>query len=129
MMYGERASWWPLLSPPAGYEEEAAPTTEHGGDDGGARGLRFLEWTWHSDPADTTCLVDYAFMMRAADGTVRIEHDRHVEGLFSRAEWLRLFSHVGFQARVVPFEHSELEPGSHEVFVATRPADGHRPAA
>jgi hypothetical protein len=55
------------------------------------------------------------------DGAVRVEHDRHVEGLFSRALWLRLLSEAGFQAHVVPFEHSELEPGSHEVFVAKRP--------
>jgi hypothetical protein len=48
-------------------------------------------------------------------------HGRHVEGLFPRAEWLRLLSEAGFVPRVVPFEHSELEPGSHEVFVAARP--------
>jgi hypothetical protein len=35
---------------------------------------------------------------------------------------LRFFSDAGFEARIVPFEHSELEPGSHEVFVATKPA-------
>ena len=29
-------------------------------------------------------------------------------------------------ARSVPFEHSELEPGSHEVFVARRSEAGHR---
>ena len=44
------------------------------------------------------------------------------KGLFSRADWLRLLAEAGFHARVVPFEHSELEPGSHEVFVAKRPA-------
>ena len=49
-----------------------------------------------------------------------MEHDRHVEGLFSRAVWLRLLSEVGFEPRVVPFDHSELEPGSYEVFVATK---------
>jgi hypothetical protein len=28
---------------------------------------------------------------------------------------------VGFEAKAVPCDHSELEPGSYEVFVARRP--------
>jgi hypothetical protein len=34
---------------------------------------------------------------------------------------------VGFEARSVPFDHSELEPGSHEVFVAKRPRTRREP--
>ncbi len=101
--------------------ENFSPSSDHGGSDNGDRGLRFLEWTWDPDPGDTTYRVEYAFMLRSADGTVRVEHDSHVEGLFSRADWLRFFSDAGFEARAVPFEHSELEAGSHEVFVAIRP--------
>jgi hypothetical protein len=98
-------------------------TTDCGGSDGGGRGLRFLEWTWDPDPADSTYLVDYAYLLREADGTIAVEHDRHVEGLFGRADWLRLLAAAGFAApRAIPFDHSELEPGSYEVFVATRPA-------
>jgi SAM-dependent methyltransferase len=102
--------------------ENFRPSTDHGGSDGASRGLRWLEWVWDPDPTDTTYVVDYAYLLRAADGTVRVEHDRHVEGLFTRAQWLRLLADAGFQARSVPFEHSDLEPGSHEVFVAKRPA-------
>jgi SAM-dependent methyltransferase len=101
--------------------ENFKSTTDHGGADGGSRGLRYLEWVSDPDPSDNTYVVDYAYLLREADGTVRAEHDRHVEGLFTRADWLRLLSQTGFQAHSVPFEHSELEPGSHEVFVATRP--------
>jgi hypothetical protein len=50
-----------------------------------------------------------------------VEHDRLVEGLFPRATWLRLLEEIGFTARAVPVEHSELEPGSYELLVATRP--------
>jgi len=53
--------------------------------------------------------------------TVSVEHDRHVLGLFARADWLRLLTEVGFQPQVVPFEHSELEPATHELFVARKP--------
>ena len=73
------------------------------------------------DPLDTTYTVDYAYLLRDADGSVRVEHDRHVEGLFPRATWLELLSEAGFEARAVPVEHSELEAGSYELFVATRP--------
>jgi SAM-dependent methyltransferase len=95
-------------------------STDHGGSDRGHRGLRYLEWTWDPDPTDTTYVVDYAFMLRTEDGIVTAEHDRHVEGLFARDEWLRELAEVGFDARVVRFDHSELEPGSYEVFVARR---------
>ncbi len=51
-----------------------------------------------------------------------IEHDRHIEGLFARAEWLQILADAGFQPHVVPFEHSELEPGSSEVFLGVKPS-------
>jgi SAM-dependent methyltransferase len=95
--------------------------TDHGGHDGDQRAVRFLEWTWDPDPLDTTYTVDYAYLLRDADGSVRVEHDRHVEGLFPRATWLELLADAGFEARAVPVEHSELEPGGYELFVATRP--------
>ena len=96
--------------------------SDHGGSDDGVRGLRYLEWTWDPDPSDTTYVVDYAFVLRDDSGAVTVEHDRHVEGVFPRADWLRQLSEAGFEdVRVVPLEHSEVEPGSHEVFVARRP--------
>ena len=102
--------------------ENFRSSTDCGGHDSPTHGMRYLEWTWDPDPSDTTYLADYAYLMRTPDGTVRVEHDRHVEGLFGRADWLRFLSEAGFEARAVPFEHSELEPGSHEVFVARRRA-------
>lgn len=95
--------------------------TSHGGHDGSGRALRYLEWTWDPDPADTTYLTDYAYALRESDGSVRVEHDRHVGGLFSRSDWLRWLAEAGFEARVVPFAHSELEPGRLEVFVGVKP--------
>ncbi len=111
------------LFAPDHVRENFRAETDHGGSDEGTRGLRYLEWTWDPDPSDTTYLVDYAYLLRGDDGVVTVEHDRHVEGLFARAEWLRLMSDVGFErVRVVPLEHSEVEAGSHEVFLARRPA-------
>ncbi|MBA2669328.1 MAG: class I SAM-dependent methyltransferase [Gemmatimonadetes bacterium] len=96
-------------------------STDSGGHDGEGRSVRFLEWTWDPDPGDTTYTVDYAYVLREGDGTVRLLHDRHIEGLFSRDTWLRLLSEVGFRPDVVPFHHSELESGSYEVFIARKP--------
>ena len=101
--------------------ENFKPSTDHGGSDDDRQALRYLEWVWDPEPSDTTYVADYVYALRAADGRVRVEHDRHIEGLFSRADWLRLLSDVGFHDAVtVPLEHSEVEPGAHEVFVVNR---------
>jgi SAM-dependent methyltransferase len=102
--------------------ENFKASAEHGGEDDGPRGMRWLSWQWQPNPNDTTYLVDYAYLLRDSDGSMRVEHDRHVEGLFPRDTWLRLFEDVGFSHEVIPFEHSDLEPGTHEVFVCVRPA-------
>jgi SAM-dependent methyltransferase len=109
------------LFAPDHVRENFRPSTDHGGHDGENGSLRYLEWTWDPDPSDTSYVVDYAYLMRGRDGTVRVEHDRHLEGLFARAEWLSLLSDAGFEPRVLPFDHSELEPGELEVFVAKKP--------
>lgn len=96
-------------------------STGHGGHDGEHRGLRYLEWTWDPDPADNTYLVDFAYILRAEDGSVRVEHDRHLEGLFARAEWLQMLTGVGFQPQILPVELSDIDPGSLELFLAIKP--------
>jgi hypothetical protein len=108
------------LFAPDHVRETFRPSTDHGGEDNGGRGLRYLEWTWDPDPADTTYTVDYAYLLRERDGTVRVEHDRHIEGLFGRGDWLRLLAEAGFTPTVLPFDHSELEPGTYEIFVARK---------
>lgn len=108
------------LFAPDHVQENFHPSTDHGGNDGERESLRYLEWTWDPDPTDTTYTVDYVYLLRGSDGMLRVEHDRHTEGLFSRADWLRLLSEVGFQPSAVPFNHSELEPGTYEIFVARK---------
>lgn len=110
------------LFAPDNVTENFQASTDHGGNDGADVSVRYLEWTWDPDPDDNTYLVDYAVMLRARDGTVEVVHDRHIEGLFPRADWLRFLTEAGFEASVVPFEHSELEAGTYEVFVGRKPA-------
>jgi hypothetical protein len=109
------------LFAPDHVRETFRPSTDHGGHDGPDRSLRFLAWTWDPDPADKTYVVDYAYLLRDRDGSVRVERDRHVEGLFPRATWLALLTEAGFRPTVVPFDHSELEPGEYELFACSRP--------
>jgi trans-aconitate methyltransferase len=108
------------LLAPDHVRENFQPDTEHGGNDDGGRGLRFLEWTTDPDPSDTSYVVDFAYLLRDETGTVRVEHDRHRCGLFSRGEWMSWLTEAGFAPRCIPFEHSELEPGSTELFAAAK---------
>jgi hypothetical protein len=78
--------------------ETLLTATDHGGHDGAEGSLRYLEWTWDPDPSDETYVVDYAYLFRDANGEVRVEHDRHVCGVFPRATWLRVMEEAGFRA-------------------------------
>jgi SAM-dependent methyltransferase len=100
--------------------ETFRPGTDHGGHDGDLRSLRYLEWMWDPDPSDTTYTVDYAYLLREPDGSARVVHDRHIEGLFPRDTWLETMRMVCFEASAQPFTHSEVdfEP---EVFIGVRP--------
>jgi trans-aconitate methyltransferase len=77
-----------------------APMTDHGGHDEGARGLRYLEWTWDPDPSDTTYTIDFAYLLRDEAG-LRVVHDQHVCGLFTREEWRRTLAESGFRTSEV----------------------------
>ena len=118
-----------LFAPDYVRENFRAGTTTGGCDErslsgvagGRPRGLRYLEWVWDPDPRDTEYFVDFAFLLRERDGSIRAVQDRHVEGLFARDRWLDLLASVGFEARSVPLVLSDVEPGRHEMFVARRP--------
>ena len=47
--------------------------------------MRYLMWCTDPDPADSTYVSDFAYLLRESDGTVRVEHDRHVNGIFSKS--------------------------------------------
>lgn len=94
-------------------KETFVPGTDCDGHDAAAgRGFRYLEWHWDPDPSDDTYLVDYAFLMRDTSGAVRVVHDRHVEGLFARAQWLRWFDESGLAAT------STIDNWGRDVFIA-----------
>ena len=98
--------------------ESFQESTEHGGHDGPERALRYLQWCWDPDPTDTTYTVDYAYLLRDGAGT-RVVHDRHVEGLFSRNDWLSTLRAVGFIPEARQFAHSGVQRPI-DVFVCRR---------
>jgi SAM-dependent methyltransferase len=95
--------------------ETFALSTEHGGLDGVGRGLRYLEWLRDADPDDTQCEVDMVYMLREDGQPLRVEHERHVYGVFPRQTWLLLLKEVGFEPRIIPDDHGR------ELFLAHRP--------
>jgi SAM-dependent methyltransferase len=106
---------------PDAVTETFEPTSGHGGGDDGVtgRGARYLEWTWDPDPADSWVDTVYVFVLRDADGSIEVVHERHRTGLFARPAWLRILSDVGFEATVVTEETSE-DRTPRDVFVGLR---------
>lgn len=87
--------------------------------DASGRGLRYLEWV--RKPTRETFNVDMTYVLCDTDGSIRIEHERWVEGLFSRKTWLELMREAGFEAEVVA-ARADKEVG--EVFVGRRMGEG-----
>jgi SAM-dependent methyltransferase len=96
--------------------------TDQGGNDSERGSVRFLQWVVDPDPSDTTYVVDFAILIRDRRGRTRLEHDRHVLGLFARARWLRLLRDAGFRASAV--KDGRLR----EAFLGRRPSSASRVA-
>lgn len=98
--------------------------TDHGGHDaadGSGRGLRYVEWVYDPDPGDSEAIMDMAYLLREADGSVRAVHDRHVFGVFSRDTWLRLLAEVGFTPKLIIQEDEEIwDSGGGELFLGIK---------
>ena len=100
--------------------ETFEPGTDHGGSDGAdGRAVRFVDWVWDPDPGDTWVLTEYAFLLRDADGSVRVVHEAHRTGLFSRETWLQLLAEAGFEPDAVIEETTE-DRTPRELFVGRR---------
>jgi len=85
----------------------------------GQRSLRGLEWQWDPDPDDDVYEVDYCFLLR--DGMhVEAVHDRHQEGLFTKATWVRILESAGFVIGTFGRPRDD-EGGEDEVFLCRRP--------
>jgi SAM-dependent methyltransferase len=109
-----------LVIAPDYVAETFQPGTQISGHDGADRSMRCLEWRWDPDPSDHTYLVDFALLLRDSSGSVRVEHDRHIGGLFPRAEWLGLLAEVGFVPANRTVHHSAVDYPL-DLFVGVKP--------
>lgn len=105
-----------VVAAPDCVKETLKAGTSTGGEDGpDGRGLRYLEWTWDPDPSDCTYEAAFAFILRDADGSARVEHDRHRFGVFPRAAWLTLLKECGFEPAC------RIDRWGRDVFVGRKP--------
>lgn len=91
------------------------PSTNNGGIDGEQRAVRYLEWKYDPDIIDSTITVEYVYVLREEGKPIRVEHETHIVGLFTEAEWLHLLQETGFQAEIIRGEYER------DIFVARKP--------
>jgi ubiquinone/menaquinone biosynthesis C-methylase UbiE len=104
-----------MLVMPDMLKETFVSLTTHGGHDSetkDGRAIRYIEWTFDPDPTDTTYTVDFAYLLREGNEPVRVVHDTHLFGLFSRDVWLELLQGLGFKPQAVG------DPWGREVFIS-----------
>ena len=93
--------------------------TDHGGHDGDGRAMRYMDWTWDPDPSDTEYLVDMTYVLREGDAEPSVVQERWVEGLFPEQRWVDLMTDVGFEPKVLRWDHSDGPLGA-VVFLGVR---------
>lgn len=74
--------------------EEATEVNE--AEDESGRALRCLTWSWAPTPGGSLAWTEYILALREGE-QVQVVHDRHPEGLFSRATWVAQLEALGFQ--------------------------------
>jgi SAM-dependent methyltransferase len=97
--------------------ETFAEYTDHGGNDTDRGSVRFVQWTTDPDPNDTHYFVDFGILIRHQNGSIRVEHDRHIYGLFARAKWHRLLRGVGFELNTM---NAVIDDFERDIFVGKR---------
>jgi len=103
-------------------QENFKIASDCGGHDGDGRALRYLDWTSDPDLSNETYLYEFVYLLHENGKPTRAVYEGHRCGLFAAADWIGLLEGVGFKAGMVPFNHSELAPGTLDVFVGVKPA-------
>jgi hypothetical protein len=67
--------------------------------------LTYIAYSYDPDPGDTTVETIMFYLLRERGG-LRIEQDRHVLGLFPRADWRAWMEEAGFTVEEVPRVYS-----------------------
>lgn len=82
------------------------------------RRMHYVERSHPSDPNTDWVAVDFDLTLQDSDGVTRVEHDRHIVGLFARAMWRQTMAEVGFE--VLDLDVDDPFPDDHAVFVGRK---------
>jgi SAM-dependent methyltransferase len=77
--------------------------------------VTYFQFTHDPDPSDTQAETIYFFAIRRG-GAVETVEDRHVQGIFPLATWLRLMSEAGFDVAKRPYP---VHPDGHAAWLLT----------
>lgn len=92
--------------------------TSGGWADESGRAMQMMEWHWDPDPSDDTISVAFSLMLRDHSGEMRVEHEQHTMGVFSRdVLWAALRS-AGFVPVAID---GVLDGPQGEPFLAVKP--------
>lgn len=97
-----------ITSPDRFAEDFRGPETGQYTNAVGDMQVTYMEYVHDPDPSDTTLEMLFFYLIKER-GRLRIEHDRHMVGIFPRQTWLSLLQEAGFAAKVRAFRLSGRE--------------------
>lgn len=109
-----------VLLPDTVAETFEAGADVSGGEASDGRAAQLLEWSEPVAPGTTSAVVHYGFLLRDADGHVRMEYDRHECGVFPEATWVRLLAARGFEVQVLD-EATAVDRPPRRLFLGRKP--------
>ena len=84
-----------VMAPDHFHDSFQGPVVDHRTHSAEGVQLTYVDYSYDPDPTDTTMETLYSyFILRGSQ--LRIEHDRHITGLFPRSTWARLITEAGF---------------------------------
>ena len=62
-----------------------------------------IEYDHDPDPSDNTVESVFIYIIKNSDGSVNVEEDRHITGMFSIQTWTCLMEQAGFRVKRMPY--------------------------
>lgn len=107
-----------ITSPDRFLDTFEAPAIEHATHSADGTDLTYFEYIHDPNPDDTMVETLMTFFIRTREG-LRIEHDRHVTGVFPKKTWFRLLETTGFSPETRSFSLETLK-NPYELLVGKR---------
>lgn len=102
--------------------ETFTPATFCKGNDDAERSLRCLVWCRDLGSTGDQYIMEMVYLMlRKRDGEVKVVHDQHRMGVFSRAVWLANLERAGFRPRCISVRIGAQKEIVRDVFLGSKP--------